>query len=71
MLEAQLKKSGKYILEQGYSSVDMHFYPWVASHGYAKLSIDQYPNIGKWLATVGDGQDVKDAYKRIPEGKHA
>jgi len=38
-------------------------------HGYAQLSLDKYPSVGKWLETVRSLPEVKAAYKKIPEGQ--
>lgn len=66
VLEGQLEKSGGgSILPGGYSSVDVHFYPWVYQHKFAGLSLDKYPNISKWLNKFSDTQEVKAAYEKI------
>lgn len=70
VLEGQLKKSGgKSVLEKGYSAVDMHFYPWVQTYGYAGLSVDKYPMIQKWLGEVKGREAVKKAYEAIGKGE--
>ncbi|KAK5108077.1 hypothetical protein LTR62_008794 [Meristemomyces frigidus] len=71
VLEGQLKShEGQFILPgNGVSGVDLHFYPWVYQHGYAQLKLDEYPEVAKWLGVVGGLEGVKDAYKKIPEGK--
>lgn len=72
MLEGALKRTnGKSILEQGYSAVDMHFYPWVAQHKFAELSLDQYPMVAQWLGSIAGRPEVQKAYKKVPEGEHA
>ncbi|KAI9679997.1 MAG: hypothetical protein M1817_005012 [Caeruleum heppii] len=70
VLEEQLKKSGgQSVLPGGFSAVDAHCYAWVSTYGYAKLSIDKYPNIQKWLETVGARPDVKAAYEKVSKGE--
>ena len=72
MLEGQLKKrSGKSMLETGYSVVDMHFCPWVFQHEYAELDIGMYQLMKRWLERAGNGSEVKAAYEKIPKGEHA
>jgi len=70
ILEGQLKKSGgKSVLEKGYSAVDMHFYPWVQTYGYAGLSVDKYPMIQEWLKVVKERPAVKAAYEKVSSGE--
>ena len=72
VLEEQLKRSkGESVLPQGFSAVDAHFYPWVYQYTYAQMKIDNYPNIQKWLDTIGKMPAVKEAYERIPNGEKA
>jgi glutathione S-transferase len=70
VLEGQLKKTdGKSIVKEGYSAVDWHFYPWVMSYAFGGLSLDKYPNIQKWLKTIAEKREVKQAYEKIPAAK--
>lgn len=70
ILEAQLKKSGgQSVLEKGYTAVDMHFYPWLLQHDHAGCSLDSYPNVTKWLASMGERPDVKAAYENVKNGE--
>ena len=72
MLEGQLKEAGSgYVLPQGFGVVDVHFYPWVKQYGFAGLSLEKYPLIGKWLETVGGMEEVKAAYEKVPAGEKA
>ena len=72
VLEGQLKKSGgKSVLPEGFSAVDAHFYPWLYQHSFAQLSLDHYPTIKAWLNHVGQMQEVKTAYEKIPKGEKA
>ena len=68
VLEGQLKKTGgESILPGGYTAVDAHFEPWVRQHAYAQLSLDDYPNVSKWLKKYGETEEVKAAYKKIQD----
>lgn len=70
VLEGQLKHGGKFILPgSSLSAVDIHVYPWVYQHGFAGLSLDNYPNVKKWLDTIGQMKEVKAAYEKVPNGK--
>ncbi|MCJ1228526.1 hypothetical protein MMC12_005187 [Toensbergia leucococca] len=72
VLEGQLKKSGgKSVLEGGFSAVDVHFYPWVWEYEYGGLSIETYPNVRTWFKGIGDREDVKLVYEKIPQGEKA
>ncbi|KAK9899525.1 glutathione S-transferase [Cystobasidium minutum MCA 4210] len=66
VLEGQLAKSGgKSILPAGYSAVDCHFEPWVRQHAFAGVSIDDVPNVKKWLESFGQTPQVQAAYEKI------
>ena len=68
----QLEKSGgESILPGGFTAVDAHFYPWILQHSFAQLSLDKYPKVKTWLEKIGSRKDVKEAYDKIPNGKHA
>ncbi|KAK3715732.1 hypothetical protein LTR37_006957 [Vermiconidia calcicola] len=71
VLEEQLQKHGDSFILPGStpSAVDLHFYPWVYQHGFAGLSLDKYPNVKKWVGSVGDLQEIKAAYKKVPKGQ--
>ena len=66
VLEGQLKKTeGKSILEGGFSAVDAHYYPWVAGIAFGGLSLDNYPNVKKWIETTAELDVVKNAYAKV------
>lgn len=66
MLEGQLQKSGgASVIPGAVTAVDYHFEPWVRQHEYAGLSLDQYPNIKKWLDAMSKRDEVKAAYNKI------
>lgn len=68
VVETQLAKSkGASILPGGITAVDLHFEPWVRQHKFAGLSLDKYPNLAKWLESLGERQEVKEAYRKIQE----
>ncbi|KAF2767427.1 glutathione S-transferase [Teratosphaeria nubilosa] len=71
VLEGQLRShGGGFILPgAGISAVDVHFYPWVYQHGFARLSLEEYPAVAKWLEKVAGLKEVKEAYERIPKGE--
>ena len=59
------------MLEGGFSAVDVHFYPWVWEYEYGGLSIETYPNVRTWFKGIGDREDVKLVYEKIPQGEKA
>lgn len=68
VLEGQLEKSGGgSVLPGGYTSADVHFYPWVYQYKFAGLSLDKYPNIAKWLNGFSEKHEVKAADERIEQ----
>lgn len=70
VLEGQLKHGGKFILPGStLSAVDIHVYPWVNQHGFAGLSLDNHPNLKKWLGNLGQMKEIKAAYEKVPNGK--
>ena len=70
VLEGQLKKGdGLSVLPGGFCAVDVHFYPWVAEYAIARLSLDKYPLIKKWLDSVAGMDVVKAAYEKVSKGK--
>jgi glutathione S-transferase len=70
VLEGQLAKSGgESILKGGVSAVDAHFYPWVSTLPYAELSLDDYPNVKKWVESYKQRKEVKAAYEKVAKGE--
>ena len=71
VLDGQLKKSGGNFVLGGStpSAVDLHIYPWVYQHSFAGLSLEQYPQVQKWLSNVGELKEIKAAYEKVPKGK--
>ncbi|RDW69797.1 protein URE2 [Coleophoma cylindrospora] len=70
VLEQQLlrAKSG-FVLDRGFSAVDVHTYPWMCEYGYAGLSLDAYPAIRAWLARMEEMPEIKRAYQTIKDGQ--
>ncbi len=54
-----------------YSIADMATWPWVSIHDWAGVSIDGLPNLGRWLAAVGERPAVQRgrAVPQRPETK--
>ena len=67
VLENQLEKSGgKTILGgQNVSAVDLHFEPWVREYAFARLTLEDYPNVQQWLKAMAGMKEIKEAYQKI------
>jgi GSH-dependent disulfide-bond oxidoreductase len=42
-------------------------YPWASSWANRKIDIDEFPNVKRWLAEIGDRPAVKKAMAMGPE----
>ncbi|KAJ9612967.1 hypothetical protein H2200_002908 [Cladophialophora chaetospira] len=68
VVEAQLETTNsKSILPWGFSSADIQFQPWLSRPNYINVSLENYPNIQKWVDLMGQEQEIKNAYQRIKE----
>ena len=45
-----------------YSIADIASYPWVAPHEKQRMNLDDFPNLKRWFATVGQRPAVERAY---------
>ncbi|KND03010.1 glutathione peroxidase [Spizellomyces punctatus DAOM BR117] len=65
VLERQLADGRPYIIGD-YSLADVASFGWVAAHNWAGVSLDEFPNVDKWLHRVAErpavrrGMDVPD-----------
>ncbi|KAF2222279.1 glutathione S-transferase [Elsinoe ampelina] len=68
VIEGQLKKTGgESFLPGGISYVDLHYEPWIRQYEFAGLSLDEYPNLKKWLGKMKELEVVKRAYKKVAD----
>lgn len=51
VLDRQLQKTGGYVAGD-YSIADMACFPWVMTHKAQGFTLDDYPNIKRWYATI-------------------
>lgn len=51
VLDRQLGKTGTYIAGD-YSIADMACFPWIMTHKAQQLTLDDFPNVKRWFATV-------------------
>jgi len=66
ILDNQLEKN-EYIAGS-YSIADIATWPWIDAHEWAGLSLEQFPNLGRWHELVGMRPAVVKG-KNIPAGK--
>ena len=52
VLDIQLGKTGAYVAGEEYSIADIACFPWTMTHKAQGFSLDDYPNIRRWYATV-------------------
>lgn len=68
--ETQLEKTGgKSILETGFGVVDVHFWPWLKQHDFARLSLDDYPKLEQWFKATAKMDCVTKAYEAVEKGE--
>src|SRR5690606_42054937 len=51
VLDHQVVNTGAYIAGD-YSIADMACFPWVMTHKAQQLTLDDFPNVKRWFATV-------------------
>jgi len=64
VLNKQLE--GKDFLVGEYSIADMCTFPWVNGHDYAGVSVEEFPNIKRWLKTMNERPAVEKGLKVPP-----
>jgi len=52
VLDAQLTRTGAFVAGATYSIADMACFPWIMTHKAQGLTLDDYPAIKTWFATV-------------------
>jgi GST-like protein len=58
VLEGQLE-SHAYVAGEEYSIADIACWPWVFAHGWAELSLSDYPALKRWFELIGERPGVK------------
>lgn len=61
VLDKQLKER-EFICED-YSIADIATFPWVASYDFMGLTLDEHPNLKRWVETVGERPAVQRGMK--------
>ena len=58
VLDTQLARTGRYVAGD-YSIADIAIFPWIVTHKAQGLSLDDYPAVKAWFATVREREAVK------------
>jgi GST-like protein len=61
VLDAQLHRTGAWLVGREYTIADMACWPWVRSHENHGISLDDHPNVKRWYETMGARQAVQRA----------
>ena len=60
VLNTQLGQTGAYVAGDGYSIADIAIFPWIMTHKAQGLTLDDWPHVKRWFATVR----ARDAVQR-------
>lgn len=52
VLDTQLGKTGAYVAGADYSIADIAVFPWIMTHKAQGLTLDDWPQVKRWFATV-------------------
>jgi GST-like protein len=52
VLDTQLAKTGTYVAGEAYSIADIAIFPWIMTHKAQGLTLDDWPHVKRWFATV-------------------
>ncbi len=67
VLDRQLAKTGAFVAGDDYSIADVAIFPWIMTHKAQGLTLDDWPDVQRWYATVRK----RDAVQRgLAAGKH-
>jgi GST-like protein len=66
LLDARLESRG-FLAAESYSIADIAAFPWVAKHGWAEMRLEEFPNLARWFAAIGERPAVMRGM-RVPEG---
>ncbi len=58
VLDTQLSKTGSYIAGE-YSIADIACFPWIMTHKRQGLTLDDYPHVKRWFATLRAREPVQ------------
>lgn len=52
VLDSQLAKTGAFIAGENYTIADMACFPWIMTHKAQGFTLNDWPNVGRWFATL-------------------
>jgi GST-like protein len=53
-----------------YSIADIAAYPWTVPHEKQRMNLDDFPNLGRWFATISTRPAVERAYELAKQVLH-
>ena len=73
VLDRQLARTGAFVAGPDYTIADMACFPWIMTHKAQKLTLDDYPHIKAWFATLRAREPLqrglavgKDLFRNAP-----
>ena len=52
-----------------YSIADMALWPWVSGYDYSGVSVEEFPNLQRWLTLVGDAAGGPGGARRADQAR--
>ena len=52
----------EYLVGNHLTIADIAHFPWIKGHGYAELTIDEFPNLKAWLQRIESRPAVQKCY---------
>jgi GST-like protein len=59
VLDRQLVKTGAYVAGKDYTIADIACFPWIMTHKAQQFSLENYPNVKRWYATLRAREKVQ------------
>ena len=59
VLDRQLAKTAAFVAGTDYSIADIAIFPWIMTHKAQGLTLDDWPNVKRWFATVRERDAVQ------------
>jgi GSH-dependent disulfide-bond oxidoreductase len=59
VLDRQLAKTGAYVAGKDYTIADIACFPWIMTHKAQQFSLEDYPHVKRWYATVRAREKVQ------------
>src|SRR5690606_5667018 len=52
VLDRQLAHTGAYVAGEDYTIADIACFPWIMTHKAQQITLDDFPHVKRWFATV-------------------